>query len=62
MRKTTNLMGKIIIVLLLTLMVFSPNLLTAKAASYSYDFGKMSFLQLKDWHIVIHIIVIVLEI
>lgn len=40
MRKTTNLMGKIIIVLLLTLMVFSPNLLTAKAASYSYDFWK----------------------
>ena len=33
-------MGKIIIVLLLTLMVFSPNLLTAKAASYSYDFWK----------------------
>lgn len=40
MKKTTNLMGKIIIVLLLTLMVFSPNLLTAKAASYSYDFWK----------------------
>ena len=40
MRKTTNLMGKIIIVLLLTLMVFSPNLLIAKAASYSYDFWK----------------------
>lgn len=40
MRKTTNLMGKIIIVLLLTLMVFSPNLLTAKAASYNYDFWK----------------------
>ena len=40
MRKTTNLMGKIIIVLLLTLMGFSPNLLTAKAASYSYDFWK----------------------
>ena len=40
MKKTTNLMGKIIIVLLLTLMVFSPNLLTAKAASYSYDFFK----------------------
>lgn len=33
-------MGKIIIVLLLTLMVFSPNLLTAKAASYNYDFWK----------------------
>lgn len=40
MKKTTNLIGKIIIVLLLTLMVFSPNLLTAKAASYSYDFWK----------------------
>lgn len=40
MKKTTNLMGKIIIVLLLSLMVFSPNLLTAKAASYSYDFWK----------------------
>ena len=40
MKQTKDLMGKIIIVVLLPLMVFSPNLLTAKAASYSYDFWK----------------------
>lgn len=40
MKKNTNLIGKIIIVILLTLMVFSPNLLTVKASSYNYDFWK----------------------
>lgn len=38
--KTLNLISKITIVLILALMVFSPNLLVSKATSYTYDFWK----------------------
>lgn len=39
-KKTLSLFSKILIVLILSLMVFSPNLLVSKGASYNYDFWK----------------------
>ena len=42
--KTLNLISKITIVLILALMVFSPNLLVSKATSYTYDFKQVIIL------------------
>ena len=38
--RNINIFSKIVIVLILTLMVFSPSLLVSKASSYNYDFWK----------------------